>query len=149
MRGQSVVTGTLFPEQVNGYVREEDVRLPYDQARARALLAEAGYPNGFSVTLDCSNNRYINDEQICQPSPPVGWGPLSWGVAGDGRGAGALGRRQGRQRQPGCLGKLPTAAGTSRQSTECVGWASPKLEATSYSCATVAGWRSREGSRPG
>ena len=66
MRGQSVVTGTLFPEQVNGYVREEDVRLPFDQAKARALLAEAGYPNGFSVTLDCPNNRYINDEQICQ-----------------------------------------------------------------------------------
>ncbi|MCX8134679.1 MAG: ABC transporter substrate-binding protein [Roseococcus sp.] len=66
MRGQSVVTGTLFPEQVNGYVREEDLRLPYDPARARALLAEAGYPNGFEITLDCSNNRYINDEQICQ-----------------------------------------------------------------------------------
>ena len=66
MRGQSVVTGTLFPEQVNGYVREEDVRLPYDPARARALLAEAGLPNGFEITLDCSNNRYINDEQICQ-----------------------------------------------------------------------------------
>ena len=66
MRGQSVVTGTFFPPQVNGYSREEDVRLPYDQARARALLAEAGYPNGFEVTLDCPNNRYINDEQICQ-----------------------------------------------------------------------------------
>ena len=66
MRNQSVVTGTLFPEQVNGYAREEDVRLPYDQARARALLTEAGYPNGFEITLDCSNNRYINDEQICQ-----------------------------------------------------------------------------------
>ena len=66
MRGQSVPTGTLFPEQVNGYVREEDVRLPFDAARARALLAEAGYPNGFAVTLDCPNNRYINDEQICQ-----------------------------------------------------------------------------------
>ena len=66
MRGQSVVTGTFFPPQVNGYVREEDVRLPYDQARARALLAEAGYPNGFELTLDCPNNRYINDEQICQ-----------------------------------------------------------------------------------
>jgi peptide/nickel transport system substrate-binding protein len=66
MRGQSVPTGTLFPQQVNGYVQAEDVRLPYDQARARALLAEAGYPNGFQVTLDCSNNRYINDEQICQ-----------------------------------------------------------------------------------
>ncbi len=66
MRGQSVVTGTFFPPQVNGYSREEDVRLPYDQARARQLLAEAGYPNGFEVTLDCPNNRYINDEQICQ-----------------------------------------------------------------------------------
>ena len=66
MRGQSVVTGTLFPEQVNGYAKEEDVRLPFDPNRARALLAEAGYPNGFSVTLDCPNNRYINDEQICQ-----------------------------------------------------------------------------------
>lgn len=66
MRGQSVVTGTLFPEQVNGYVKAEDVRLPFDAARARALLAEAGYPDGFGVTLDCPNNRYINDEQICQ-----------------------------------------------------------------------------------
>ncbi|WP_421994469.1 ABC transporter substrate-binding protein [Roseococcus sp.] len=66
MRGQSVPTGTLFPEQVNGWVREEDVRLPFDAARARALLAEAGYPNGFEITLDCPNNRYINDEQICQ-----------------------------------------------------------------------------------
>jgi peptide/nickel transport system substrate-binding protein len=66
MRGQSVVTGTFFPPQVNGYSREEDVRLPFDPARARALLAEAGYPNGFGITLDCPNNRYINDEQICQ-----------------------------------------------------------------------------------
>lgn len=66
MRGQSVVTGTLFPPQVNGYSAAEDVRLPYDQARARALLAEAGYPNGFEITLDCPNNRYINDEQVCQ-----------------------------------------------------------------------------------
>ena len=66
MRGQSVVTGTFFPSQVNGYLKEEDVRLPYDAARARALLTEAGYPNGFEITLDCPNNRYINDEQICQ-----------------------------------------------------------------------------------
>ena len=66
MRGQSVPTGALFPEQVQGYDRAEDVRLPFDAARARALLAEAGYPQGFGVTLDCPNNRYINDEQICQ-----------------------------------------------------------------------------------
>jgi peptide/nickel transport system substrate-binding protein len=66
MRGQSIVTGTFFPPQVNGYTEAQDVRLPYDSARARALLAEAGYPNGFGITLDCPNNRYINDEQICQ-----------------------------------------------------------------------------------
>ena len=66
MRGQSIVTGTFFPPQVNGYTEAEDVRLPYDPARARALLAEAGYPSGFGITLDCPNNRYVNDEQICQ-----------------------------------------------------------------------------------
>ena len=41
-------------------------RLPYDPEAAKALLAEAGYPDGFEVTLDCSNNRYPNDERICQ-----------------------------------------------------------------------------------
>ncbi|MCK7496446.1 MAG: ABC transporter substrate-binding protein [Comamonadaceae bacterium] len=30
------------------------------------MLAEAGYPQGFEFTLDCPNNRYINDEEICQ-----------------------------------------------------------------------------------
>jgi peptide/nickel transport system substrate-binding protein len=45
---------------------ELDKRLPYDPEAAEALLAEAGYPEGFSVTLDCPNNRYINDEAICR-----------------------------------------------------------------------------------
>lgn len=40
-------------------------RLPYDPAKARRLLAEAGYPNGFPLRVDSSNNRYVNDEQIC------------------------------------------------------------------------------------
>jgi peptide/nickel transport system substrate-binding protein len=66
MRGQSVQTGTFFPPQVNGYAKSEDVRLPFDVERAKKLMAEAGYANGFQVTLDCPNNRYINDEQICQ-----------------------------------------------------------------------------------
>jgi peptide/nickel transport system substrate-binding protein len=37
-----------------------------DVARAKALLAQAGYPNGFQVTLDCPNNRYVSDAEICQ-----------------------------------------------------------------------------------
>jgi peptide/nickel transport system substrate-binding protein len=37
-----------------------------DPEQAKKLLAEAGYPNGFEVTMDCPNDRYINDEAICQ-----------------------------------------------------------------------------------
>jgi len=41
-------------------------RLPYDPSNAKKLLAEAGYPDGFELCMDCPNNRYVNDEQICQ-----------------------------------------------------------------------------------
>ena len=44
---------------------EIEKRLPYDVAAARQMLADAGYPDGFEVTLDCPNNRYINDEKTC------------------------------------------------------------------------------------
>lgn len=39
---------------------------PYDPATARRLLQEAGYPDGFAVTLACTNNRYLNDEALCR-----------------------------------------------------------------------------------
>ena len=38
---------------MNGYASELDRPIPHDPERARALLVEAGYPNGFNVTLDC------------------------------------------------------------------------------------------------
>ncbi len=41
-------------------------RYPYDPKAAKALLAEAGYPDGFEVGMDCPNDRYVNDEAICQ-----------------------------------------------------------------------------------
>ncbi|WP_295642501.1 ABC transporter substrate-binding protein [uncultured Methylibium sp.] len=66
MRGQSLPTGGLTPSPLGTYndpVLEK--RLPYDLAAAKKLMAEAGYPQGFEVTLDCPNNRYINDEEIC------------------------------------------------------------------------------------
>jgi peptide/nickel transport system substrate-binding protein len=66
MRGQALPTGSIIAPQVNGFTKETDTRLPLDRAKAKQLLAEAGYPNGFEVTLDCPNNRYINDEEICQ-----------------------------------------------------------------------------------
>ena len=50
---------------VNGYNATLDVRPKADLAKAKQLLAEAGYPNGFRLTLDCPNDRYVNDEAIC------------------------------------------------------------------------------------
>jgi len=41
-------------------------RHPYDVAAAKKLMADAGYPQGFEVTFDCPNDRYVNDEAICQ-----------------------------------------------------------------------------------
>jgi peptide/nickel transport system substrate-binding protein len=64
MRGQSRPTGGITPSEL-GSTPEAEKRLPYDLNRAKQLLAEAGYPNGFGFTLDCPNNRYINDEAIC------------------------------------------------------------------------------------
>ena len=66
MRGVAEPTGSMIARQVNGWTKAGDERLPFDQKRARELLAQAGYPNGFGFTLDCPNNRYINDEEICK-----------------------------------------------------------------------------------
>lgn len=66
MRGQSIPAGVANPPFVNGWTKELDAYPKPDIAKAKALLAEAGYPNGFSFTLDTPNNRYVNDEAISQ-----------------------------------------------------------------------------------
>ena len=66
MRGLSEPTGAIISPQVNGWTKEANQRLPFSVDAAKKLLADAGYPNGFEFTLDCPNNRYINDEEICR-----------------------------------------------------------------------------------
>jgi peptide/nickel transport system substrate-binding protein len=66
MRGQSQPAGAVASPFINGYTKELDTWPKYDVAAARKLLADAGYPNGFSTTLHCTNDRYVNDEGICQ-----------------------------------------------------------------------------------
>ena len=65
MRGMSSPTGSMVPTAGQSFPELEPRLLPYDPARARKRLAEAGYPAGFDVALDCPNNRYVNDERIC------------------------------------------------------------------------------------
>jgi peptide/nickel transport system substrate-binding protein len=66
MRGLSVPTALALPDWKGaGLPASMDVRHPYDPAKAKQLLAEAGYPNGFGFTLSCPNDRYINDEKLC------------------------------------------------------------------------------------
>ena len=67
MRGLSMPTGAHDRRRrCNGYAEDSRSGCPTTSRAAKTLLAEAGYPNGFEVTLDCPNNRYINDEEICQ-----------------------------------------------------------------------------------
>lgn len=67
MGGVAVSAGELLPPGMFGAHPEGE--LPprgYDAARAQALLAEAGYPNGFGITIGTPNDRYINDAQVAQ-----------------------------------------------------------------------------------
>ena len=65
MRGQARPTGSMVPTAARSFPALEPRLLPHDPARARALLKEAGYPDGFEIGLLCPNNRYVNDERIC------------------------------------------------------------------------------------
>jgi peptide/nickel transport system substrate-binding protein len=66
MRGAARPAGTVITPEIEGFHPSLQERPAPDAAAARALLREAGYPDGFRVTLDCPNDRYVNDEQICQ-----------------------------------------------------------------------------------
>ena len=66
MRGQSDPTGVIMPPFVNGWTEALNKYPAYDLANAKSLMSEAGYDNGFSITLNCPNDRYVNDEAICQ-----------------------------------------------------------------------------------
>lgn len=66
MNGLSLPTGAMSPSPLGDFNDVElERRLPFDRKLARDLLVQAGYGDGFDLTLDCPNNRYINDEDIC------------------------------------------------------------------------------------
>ena len=65
MDGYAAPTGQLMPEGLSGYEPAIPVD-PYDPEHAKRLLAEAGYPSGFGLTLHGPNNRYMNDAKLVE-----------------------------------------------------------------------------------
>ena len=66
MRGAATPSGLMIAPGIRGFASDLYPRLPYDAAAAKKLLTDAGYPNGFEVGMNCPNDRYVNDAQICQ-----------------------------------------------------------------------------------
>ena len=66
MRGNAEEVSQLVSPAMRGYSAALAARPDYDPEKAKALLAEAGYADGFSFGLKCPNNRYLNDEAVCQ-----------------------------------------------------------------------------------
>jgi peptide/nickel transport system substrate-binding protein len=65
MRGLSTPSALMIAPEL--FALSKDFTRPkYDPDAAKKLLTEAGYPDGFEVTMDCPNDRYVNDAAICQ-----------------------------------------------------------------------------------
>jgi peptide/nickel transport system substrate-binding protein len=66
MRGASTPTALMIAPGIKGFPADLNTRLTYDVEAAKKLLAEAGYAQGFEVGMNCPNDRYVNDEDICR-----------------------------------------------------------------------------------
>ncbi|MFD2264510.1 ABC transporter substrate-binding protein [Lacibacterium aquatile] len=71
MRNAATATGLMVAPTINGFDKEQNARFPFDPEASKKLLAEAGYPDGFEVLMDCPNDRYANDEQTCLAIVPM------------------------------------------------------------------------------
>src|SRR4029078_6092175 len=66
MRGAATPTAQMVAPGVRGFQADMNKRIGYEPEASKKLLAEAGYPTGFEVGMNCPNDRYVNDAAICQ-----------------------------------------------------------------------------------
>lgn len=65
MGGVALQANQFLPDGMFGAL-EKAQTLEYNPTKAKELLAKAGYPDGFEVTISAPNDRYINDAQVTQ-----------------------------------------------------------------------------------
>jgi len=66
MRGAATPTALMVAPGIKGFDLALNKRMPYDVEAAKKLLADAGYGSGFELKMNCPNDRYVNDGEICQ-----------------------------------------------------------------------------------
>ncbi|QKJ85018.1 Dipeptide-binding ABC transporter, periplasmic substrate-binding component [Paramixta manurensis] len=66
MRGMTSVANTYLAPAIPGYDPKSAIALPYNPAKAKQLLSDAGFPQGFPLQFDCVEGAYINAPQWCQ-----------------------------------------------------------------------------------
>ena len=66
MRNAATPTALMIAPGIKGFAPDLNRRLPHDAEAAKKLLADAGYPSGFEIGMNCPNDRYVNDGEICQ-----------------------------------------------------------------------------------
>ncbi|MGW0655789.1 ABC transporter substrate-binding protein, partial [Streptomyces umbrinus] len=66
--GLGTPTTQLFAKNEDGYKAELNDTYAYDPAKARKLLAEAGYPNGFSVTIPDLSANFPQEQAVLNQS---------------------------------------------------------------------------------
>jgi len=64
MKGFGTAAGQMSPKGLAGF--NEALTPRYDLEKAKALMAESGFPDGFEATIIAPNNRYVNDEKISE-----------------------------------------------------------------------------------
>jgi peptide/nickel transport system substrate-binding protein len=66
MRDMTTVANTYLAPAIPGYDASQAIDLKYNPDKAKALLTEAGYGDGFKLAFDCVEGSYMNAPQWCQ-----------------------------------------------------------------------------------
>ncbi len=66
VEGRGIVANQPLHEWTEGYDAKRAWPYPYDPAKAKKLLAEAGFPNGFEIDFLATDGRYTKDKEVAQ-----------------------------------------------------------------------------------